>query len=79
MVVNQMNDLVVLLEAVNGYTNFADGGLRFRNHDVGDSFPVPVVHLERFPVRGEARFNAQDQPYIQPAEPVYQVHPPRPV
>jgi hypothetical protein len=51
VVVNQVNDPVLLLETINGNNRFAGGGQRgqrFRNRDVVDRFPIPVVHLERW-------------------------------
>ena len=71
------------------FTTFAGTGLH--DGDVVDRLPVAVVDLQRIPVRRQAgrdmqpvRFQPQaeegfdDEP-VQPAEPVYQLQPPRPV
>ena len=87
MVVNQANDLVVLLDAINGYGRFAGGGLGFQNRDVVDGFPIPVVHRERLPIRRKAWYKPQfihfePQPeegfYDQPVHPSSRACVPRP-
>ena len=50
-VVNKGNRLVGSLDAIHGHTRLAS----LQNGDVVDCFPVPVVHLERPPIRREAR------------------------
>jgi len=62
-VVNQGNSPVESFNAIHRYTRLADlriiGSARLRYDDVVDRFPMPVVHLERLPIRREARREMQ--------------------
>ena len=58
-VVDKRDRLVVLLDAINCHTHLAVPGPRMQHGDMVESFPEPVMNLERLPVRGEARHNAQ--------------------
>ena len=91
-VVNQENDVAVLRNSIHCHADLARSVPRLQHGDVVDRLPIPVVQLERLPIGREARremelVDLEPQPssdstisrYIQPAEPVYQVHPPRPV
>ncbi len=92
MVVNKGNRCILLRGAVDGHARCAIADLPAQNGDVVDRFPIPVVHREALPIRREERCETQSihrklsprrdstiSRYIQPAEPVYHVHPPRPV
>src|SRR5208337_3940710 len=59
VVVNTGNSLVVLLDAINCHTHFIITGLRLHNGNVVDRLAIAVVHLERLPVRREARSKTQ--------------------
>lgn len=59
MVVNKGNRLVGLLDAIHGHTPLPTSGERLQNGDVVDRLPISVVHLERLPIRWEARGKTQ--------------------
>jgi len=59
MVVNQGNSVIVLVDAINGYTRLAILGRLALDGDVVDRLPIPVVHREALPIRWEARCEPQ--------------------
>jgi hypothetical protein len=58
-VVNKGNRLVGLLNAINGHTRLAISVARLQDSDMVEGLTVPVVNLERLPIRREARRDAQ--------------------
>ena len=58
-VVNKGNRLVGSLDAVNGHAHSAIPGVRLPDVDMVDRLPIPVVHLERLPIRWKARGKTQ--------------------
>jgi len=58
-VVNKGNHLVVSLDSVNGHTRPGFVFSRLQDVDVVDGLPISLVHLERLPIRRQARRDMQ--------------------
>jgi hypothetical protein len=57
-VVKKWNSTIVLLNAIDGHTRHA-AVAHLVHGDVIDGLPVPVMYLERLPIRREARRETQ--------------------
>lgn len=51
-IINKGNSFIILRNAIHGHSRPAPGGVGLQDSDVIESLPIPVVYLERLPIRG---------------------------